>query len=83
MIKNFATPDAKRLREQAALIRLTWAHAGHKTSNLQMHAALRCLGVPNSERPRTVAEFRANWSNANAERARAREQAGNFTLTPA
>ena len=37
-----------------------------------MHSALRCLGVPNSERPRTVAEFRENWSNVNAERAKER-----------
>ena len=72
MIKNFPTPDAKRLREQAALIRLTWAHSNHPTTNLQMHAALRCLGVPNSERPRTVAEFRERWSNVNAERAKER-----------
>lgn len=68
---TFHNPDKKRLREQAARIRLGWAHAGHPTTNIGMHSALRSLGIPHALRPKTVAEFRT-WRDVEKEKIEAR-----------
>ena len=64
--------DARRQSQSKASIRLTWAHAGHETSTLQMHAALRILRVPRELRPRNVADFRT-WRDVEKEKIEARE----------
>jgi hypothetical protein len=54
-------PSAKRIAHAKATIRLRWAKAGHPTTTLQIHSAMRVLGVPKGERPRTIDDLRANW----------------------
>ena len=49
--------------ETKAAVYLRWLHAGHTPphADLRMHSALRSLGASKEERPRTLADFRANW----------------------
>ena len=54
--------DDKRKRELANSIRLRWALAGHPTTNLRLHSALRSCGVPKAMRPRNVEQFRREWT---------------------
>lgn len=77
---TFIDSNQKRLREQAARIRLSWAHSGHPTTNIAMHSALRSLGVPHASRPKTVAEFRT-WRDVEKEKIEAREANRTRTFT--
>lgn len=69
-MRTLTDSDKARVRKRAALIFLTWLHAGHETKSatLKMHGALRRQGVPKASRPRNVAEFRACWQSVNAPR---------------